>query len=81
MVERKSETGVILDRILRERLDPFNVPVEIRNSIRDEVLSLIERPERKPYGACVMTPEASMAADMAKKENRIPDQSAKPKLI
>ena len=41
MVERKSETGVILDRILRERLDPFNVPVEIRNSIRDEVLSLI----------------------------------------
>lgn len=81
MVERKSETGVILDRILRERLDPFNVPVEIRNSIKDEVLSLIERPERKPYGACVMTPEASMAADMAKKENRIPDQSAKPKLI
>lgn len=81
MVERKSETGVILDRILRERLDPFNVPVEIRNSIKDEVLSLIERPERKPYGACVMTPEASMAADIAKKENRIPDQSAKPKLI
>jgi len=81
MAERKAETNAILDRILRERLAPFNVPVEIRNSIRDEVLSLIERPERKPYGACVMTPEASMAADMAKKENRIPDQSAKPKII
>jgi hypothetical protein len=81
MTERKNETSNFVDRVLRERLDLFNVPVEIRNSIRDEILSLIERPERKPYGACVMTAEASMAADMAKKENRTPDQSAKPRII
>jgi hypothetical protein len=80
-MERRNETQNYLDRILRERLDAFAVPSEIRNSIRDEILSLIERPERKPYGACVMTPEASMAADMAKKENRVPDSSAKPRII
>lgn len=64
---------VAVDRILRERLEQFDVPVEVRNSLRKEIMSFMERPERNPYGACVMTPEASMAADLQKQGKTMTD--------
>ncbi len=60
-----------VDRILKERLDQFNVPTEVRDNLRIEILTFLQRPERKPFGACVLTPEASMAADQARKDGRI----------
>jgi hypothetical protein len=68
--ERSNDLSVTLDRILRERLDQYNVPQEVRAELRKELLAFFQRPEKKPFGACVMTPEASIAADQARKEKR-----------
>jgi len=65
--EKNNETPETIDRILRERLDQFNVPVKVRNEIRDTLLALFQRPNKKPFGACVMTPEASIASDQERK--------------
>jgi hypothetical protein len=70
-----------LDRILRERLEAFNVPVEVRNKIVEEVLAFMQRPERKPYGAAVMTPEASIAADKARERGHASKDDAKPQIM
>jgi hypothetical protein len=70
----------ILDRILRERLDQFKVPVEVRNEIAQEFLSIMGRPERTKYGAAIMTPEASLAADKQRERGARGDD-AKPKII
>jgi hypothetical protein len=70
MVDKSNDMTVTLDRILRERLDQFEVPVEVRNELRRDILAFFQRPEKKPFGAAVMTPEASMAADQARKEKR-----------
>ena len=68
--DKSTDLSVTLDRILRERLESFNVPQEVRAELRKEILAFFQRPEKKPFGACVMTPEASIAADQARKEKR-----------
>lgn len=68
--ERSNDLSVTVDRILRERLDPFNVPQEVRAELRKELLAFFQRPEKKPFGAVVMSPEASMAADQARREKK-----------
>jgi len=75
-----NSTGHTLDRILRERLEDFKVPTEVRNAIAEEILALMQRPERKPYGAAVMTPEASLAADKARERGARSDD-AKPQIM
>lgn len=70
-----------LDRILRERLEQFNVPLEVRQALRTEILSFFQRPERKPFGAAVMTPEASMAADQARMSGETQRGGPTPKII
>lgn len=71
-----------IDRILRERLEQFDVPATVRNNIRQELLAFFQRPEKKPFGACVMTPSASMAADQARKDGKTQDgNSSKPEII
>lgn len=79
--ETNNTVGGTLDRILRERLEAFNVPVEIRNKIVEEVLAFMQRPERKPYGAAVMTPEASIAADKARERGKANPDDAKPQIM
>lgn len=70
MSDKNTGNTQTLDRILRERLEQFDVPKEIRQEIRKEILAFFGRPESKPFGATVMTGEASMAADQARKEKR-----------
>jgi len=77
----KNDLPTTLDRILRERLDQFEVPTEVRQSLRDEILAFFQRPEKKPFGAAVMTPAASIAADQARKEGRAPGEDGKPQII
>jgi len=76
-----NDNGLTLDRILRERLEQFNVPQEVRASLRTEIMSFFGRPERKPFGACVMTPEASVAADKERVEKRGDPNNAKPNIV
>jgi hypothetical protein len=76
-----NETGLTLDRILRERLEQFDVPQEVRAALRTEIMTFFGRPERNPFGACVMTPEASVAADKERIEKRGDPGNAKPRII
>lgn len=76
-----NDAGLTLDRILRERLEQFEVPQEVRAALRQDLLAFFGRPERKPFGACVMTPEASVAADKERVEKRNDPNNAKPKII
>lgn len=78
--ERSTDLSVTLDRILRERLEQFSVPQEVRAELRKEILAFFQRPEKKPFGACVMTPEASIAADQARKEKRTQKGGATPEV-
>jgi hypothetical protein len=68
--DKNTDLTQTIDRILRERLDQFDVPSEVRTELRREILAFFQRPEQKPFGAAVMTPEASIAADQARKEGR-----------
>ena len=52
-----------INRVLRERLEQFEIPVEVRKNIATELLNLVGRPERQKSGVTIMTPEASMDAD------------------
>ena len=79
--DRSSEIKTTLDRILRERLEQFKVPPEIRNEVRKEILAFFQRPENVPYGACFMTPEASMAADEARIAKKETPGSETPKVV
>ena len=76
-----NDSDLTIDRILRERLEQYEVPQEVREQIRKELLSLFGRPERKPFGACVMTPEASMAADKERVAKRNDAENAKPRIV
>jgi hypothetical protein len=58
--EKKENIEIVIRRIIAERLIDYDVPGEIISSIRDEVLAAVNKPERKPYGATVMTQEASL---------------------
>lgn len=66
-----TDISITMDRLLRERLEQYNVPVEVRSSLRDDILAFLQRPEKKPHGACVMTPAASIAADNARKNKEV----------
>lgn len=76
-----NDNDLTLDRILRERLEQYNVPQEVRAALRTDLLSFFGRPERKPFGACVMTPEASVAADKERIQKRADAGNAKPKIV
>lgn len=76
-----NDAGLTLDRILRERLEQFNVPQEVRMELRKELLAFFGRPERNPYGACTMTIEASVAADKERLEKRGDPNNAKPRIV
>lgn len=77
--DKSADFNTTLDRILRERLEPFDVPSEIRTSLRQEILAFFQRPEKNPHGACIMTPEASMAADQERTNGT--STGAKPQII
>ena len=78
--ERSNDLGTTVDRILRERLEQFNVPAKVRDELRGELLAFFQRPEKTPFGACVMTPAASMAADQARKEKTVQRGGATPEV-
>lgn len=69
--EKNNDPLSVLDRMFRERLEQYEVPLEVRVELRKEILAYFGRPEVKKYGATVMTPEASMAADKARKDGEI----------
>ena len=79
--EKKMDLQNVIERILRERLEQFEVPLEIRNTIRDELLAFFQRPQTKPFGATCMTPEASMAADKARKAGRVQTDGPTPQVM
>ena len=79
--ERSNDLTITVDRILRERLDQFKVPAEVRTELRNELLAFFQRPEKTPFGACVMTPAASIAADQARKEKRTQQGGATPEVM
>jgi len=79
--DKKTDKKTTLERILRERLEQFNVPAEVRSSLHDEIMAFFERPEKKVFGAAVMTAEASMAADRAKQTGEQSIHDAKPRIV
>lgn len=79
--DKNTESSATLDRILRERLDQFKVPKEVRQELRRDILAFFQRPENKPFGACVMDPAASMAADQARREKRPQHPGTGPKVV
>jgi hypothetical protein len=81
MNRSNDDVTLTIDRILRERLEQFDVPPQVRNSIRQELLAFFQRPEKKPFGACVMTPAASMAADQARKDGKTQDGGPRPEIV
>lgn len=81
MSDKMNDITTTLDRILRERLEQYKVPNEVRAELRKEISSFFARPERNPFGACVMTPEASVAADKERIEKRGDANNAKPQII
>jgi hypothetical protein len=70
-----------LDRILRERLEQYNVPVEVRTELRKEISAFFQRPERDLYGSCVMTPEASASADRERLTKEFDPKAPKPQIL
>ena len=82
MADKSTDHATTLDRIFRERLEQFEVPPEVRAELRNDILAFFQRPEIKPFGAAVMTAEASMAADQARKDRRTqPPGTNTPKII
>jgi hypothetical protein len=79
--ERSNSLNTTVDRILRERLNQFEVPNDVITALKEEILAFFERPEKKPFGACVMTPAASIAADQARKEGKAQRGGSKPEII
>lgn len=77
----RNDSDLTLDRILRERLDQYNVPLEVKNELRKEILAFFGRPERRPFGATCMTPEASAAADQDRKDKAVNLNQPKPQII
>lgn len=80
-MNKAASTTAIVDRILRERLEDFEVPSKLRNTIRDEILSIVSRPERNPSGACIMTPEASAASDQIRQGKIQAEDAPNPKIV
>lgn len=78
--EPKNDNESVLDRVLRERLEQYKVPAEVRAELAAEIKSVLSRPERAKYGAAVMTPEASLAADKAR-ERGARKGDAKPRIF
>lgn len=76
-----NDSGLTLDRILRERLEQYSVPQEVRAELRKELLAFFGRPERTPFGACVATIGSSVAADRERLEKRNNPDSEKPKIV
>jgi len=75
----------IINRLLRERLKDYKVPAAIIQSILTEIMTAIKKAnpmaaEKKPYGASVMTAEASMAADEERKTKKS-IRTAAPKIV
>lgn len=81
VTDKNNAPTAVLDRILRERLNQFDVPAEIISALRDEILAFFGRPERKPSGATVMTPSASMAADRQRQGHAVDPEDTKPQTL
>lgn len=79
--DKNTDPGQTLDRILRERLEQFEVPTEVRQELRRDILAFFQRPEQKPFGATVMTPEGSMASDQARREKRPQRPGTGPRIV
>lgn len=72
--------GQMMD-LLRKRLEPFNVPNDVVRGIRDDIVKLTLPAKKKPFGAAVMTKEASEAGDQIKRGSDVAPASAKPKIV
>jgi hypothetical protein len=81
VTDKKADTPNSLKRILRERLEQFDVPAEVLTALQKEIEAFVSRPEKKPYGAVVMTPSASVAADRAKERGHAESTDEKPKIV
>lgn len=50
-------------KLLKGRLNGFDIPNEIFNATAEDIVAEFEKPSRDKHGACVMTADASIAAD------------------
>lgn len=71
---------LVLTRLLKERLDNFNVPIEVQVGLLNDILAAASAPEKKPHGACVMTAAASLAADRQIRKEKVKG-GPKPEII
>lgn len=69
-----------LMELLRSKLEPFKIPNDIVRGLRDDILLLMRPKDVRRNGAAVMTQEASIAGDLAKR-GEIPPELAKPKIV
>lgn len=70
MSENEIDLKGKLMKLLRERLEEYKIPNERILALRDEIWNTMNSsPVKKPFGACVMTAEASM------------DKGTKPRII
>jgi len=58
--EKRESIEATVRRLLAERLMEYDVPGPVISEIRDEIMVIVNTPEKKPYGAAVMTQEASI---------------------
>lgn len=68
--------------LLQERLNPFKVPNEVMRALRDDIIAIVQAPEKKKSGrAAVMTASASAAADKIRKGEKLPPEAGRPTQI
>ena len=71
---------VVIKNLIKNGLIDYNVPTKIIDTIVQNIVNAVRKPEVQKSGACVMTGEASMAADRQRKGQYLPSD-AKPQIM
>lgn len=74
MINRIPEVKLILQNYLGK----YNIDESVIDSMASELLRTLDAPERKKYGASVMTPEASASSDKVRRGEVKPSNGIKP---
>lgn len=81
MVTSNKELAGGMMRLIRERLNGFEVPNEVQRALRDDLFALVNKPSKKKHGAAVMTPDASLEADLIQQGQKLPPGAGRPKIV
>jgi len=80
MVDREKTFEQVVYELIRERLKDFDISKDICRGLASDINAASLNPSRNKHGACVMTGEASLAADQERKHGADPSR-AKPQVM